>query len=455
MNGSASGSERRVRDRVVLERKVQLRYDKFQDFLSEIAGNISPGGMFVRSDDPQDIGDQFEFECSLADGYPLIGGRAEVVWRRSASTAADQPSGMGVRFLHLRDKSEGLIRRIVEQRIQAGEETFDLADKPADEKVVMTPEPPPRPKPPPVAPGARSPAPERARSGIAVEASPLQAPRASAPRPSVAPPSPKTPVARRTPASPLPAPRSVASAPPRPARKAVRPNSSAAARRPSARRRSRKPLGILRLLELVLFSGLAGAFMVLIFNQYWVRPRIERLEAKLEELTGSSSVGRAPGFARAEPDSMQPSAQSEPDRPLAETVPEAGGELQEFPAPAAAPRPRPSPQAAVQSWARAWSEKRVEDYLSCYAPDFVPASGVPRALWEERRRSRLLKQGAIRVAVVSFQVEELSPSEARVVFTQSYQSDVYRDRVRKLLRLTWNDERWQIAEESVIRQLPW
>jgi hypothetical protein len=97
----------------------------------------------------------------------------------------------------------------------------------------------------------------------------------------------------------------------------------------------------------------------------------------------------------------------------------------------------------------------VDDYLAYYAPDFVPASGLSRAVWEERRRSRLLKQGAIRVTVVSLQVEELSPSESRVMFTQSYQSDVYRDRVRKLLRLTWNGEHWRIAEESVIRQLPW
>ena len=49
----------------------------------------------------------------------------------------------------------------------------------------------------------------------------------------------------------------------------------------------------------------------------------------------------------------------------------------------------------------------------------------------------------------------LNETEQRVSFTQSYRSNTYRDRVRKAMRLAWEDGGWRILEESVIRQLPW
>lgn len=200
-------------------------------------------------------------------------------------------------------------------------------------------------------------------------------------------------------------------------------------------------------------SVIAGAFMVLVFNQYWVRPRIEILEARLEELIGESGVPSPEVVAQREVAARE-AAEAEPS---AEARSEVSQQASESPTGSEERETiaSTSPEEAVRGWARAWSEQRVDDYLSYYSPDFVPASGASRLAWEERRRQRLLGQGAIRVAVVSLQVEDVAPDEARVTFTQSYRSNTYQDRVRKTLLMSRIGGRWLIDEEVVIRQLPW
>ena len=477
MGGPASDLEKRVVDRVDVNRSVQLRFDKFQEFLTEIAGNISPGGMFVRSDDPHEPGEQFEFECSLADGFPLVSGRAEVVWVRRASTTASEASGMGVRFVHLRDRSEELIRRIVEERLKAGEEPFQLESESHDSRLSSQPEPEPESdsvpaglkvseeifaaterlveeEPDQSTPESASGEPEL--EWIAAEEVASRVPRAD-PGKRIEPSTPSTehPEARsvspavnipeaRPSLRPVAPPQALRELTPAPAAVPVPPVAAVAGK---PRRRPPR-LAFRRLLELVLFSILTGACMVLLFNQYWVRPRVERLEASLEELTGSSRVGGPPG-------SKLVAERAEPQAVAADGAADLG---ETSTAPVTATGPRPSTERARQTvldWAKAWSEQRVDDYLSFYASDFTPASGLPRAAWEARRRDRLLRQGVIRVSVVALDVEELSANELQLAFTQSYQSDTFRDRVRKNLRMVWQDGAWKIAEETVIRQLPW
>ena len=214
-------------------------------------------------------------------------------------------------------------------------------------------------------------------------------------------------------------------------------------------------------MELFVFALIVGGATVLIFNQYWVRPRIERLETRLEDLTGNSRVGGPPGRRWATDPvaaSEDPAAAATPPV-LPESGPSSSAQAARPVEPADQP-PRPADRAAkaaeaVQSWARAWSERRVDDYLASYSAGFTPASRLSREEWEARRRDRLQNRGSIRVAVVSMEIAEISETEIRATFTQSYRSDVFRDRVRKTLRLVWEDEAWKIAEETVVRQLPW
>jgi uncharacterized protein (TIGR02266 family) len=454
-----------------LDRAVQLKFGKFQDFLTEIAGNISPGGMFVRSDDPLAIGERFEFQCELADGYPLVSGQAEVVWVRHLSTSVEEPCGMGARFLQLWDGSEELIRRIVEERIKAGESTYDLevdgkrsgvgteeaepfqqlseeilavTSNPVEEEAVSRP---------PEEPATELPV-EKALDEASLTSS-LEAPHTTPTKGeepevlTIADEEPVVPVAEPA-SSPLSQ---------RPISEAATPPLPDPVTGVGQARSPRRRIGFGRLLELLLIAVPVGFFLVLLLNQLWARPQVEELEGKLGELTGSSRVGGAPGFGQVDPvagadEQAEPSSSSAPVGASGKVLATVTGPSDGLDEVGVVPAEE-LVREVVQKWAGAWSGGRVGEYLSYYSAGFLPASGGTRAAWEARRRERLLRPGSIRVAVVSVEVERVSASEMRVTFTQSYQSDTFRDRVRKTLRMVSQDGAWKIAEELVVRQLPW
>lgn len=112
-----SGSQRYKR--VDLQQKVSLKFKEFQGFITEYSENLSAGGMFIRTDEPQAPGSIFDFEFTLGEDYTLIHGLGEVVWVRDEDEGFDRPAGMGVRFLSLDEKSRDLIDRMVAERLAA------------------------------------------------------------------------------------------------------------------------------------------------------------------------------------------------------------------------------------------------------------------------------------------------------------------------------------------------
>ncbi len=115
----------------------------------------------------------------------------------------------------------------------------------------------------------------------------------------------------------------------------------------------------------------------------------------------------------------------------------------------AAPATRPAQLRLVDEWARAWSEQRVDDYLDAYSARFTPDGGLDRAGWERRRRGRVLAPQRIEVALALVELEELGADSSRVRFVQAYESDSYRDVVRKVLELEREADGWKIVRESV------
>jgi uncharacterized protein (TIGR02266 family) len=93
---------------------VRYRYETFIDFVETQSMNVSRSGMFIGSKSSVPIGTAIDFEFSLADGFPLLRGKAEVV-RISTS-----PPGVGVRFNQLDEPSRKLIDRIVEINAEEG-----------------------------------------------------------------------------------------------------------------------------------------------------------------------------------------------------------------------------------------------------------------------------------------------------------------------------------------------
>jgi len=125
------------------------------------------------------------------------------------------------------------------------------------------------------------------------------------------------------------------------------------------------------------------------------------------------------------------------------------------PAPAPAPTPAPAPAdngdkakvtAAVEGWARAWSEQDVKGYLAHYAPDFEVPKGASRGSWEKERAERIEKPKSIEVAVQNLEVK-VNGDTATATFKQSYKSDTLKSHNTKTLKLERAGDKWLIKQE--------
>lgn len=111
----SEGDERRRFPRTPLSLLVQYRFNSFEDFLAEYSVNISPGGMFIKTDKPLDEGAMVYLQFSLKDGSRLIEGMGRVV-RVNPAGVKDRIPGMGVEFVNFDEESMTLINEICAQR---------------------------------------------------------------------------------------------------------------------------------------------------------------------------------------------------------------------------------------------------------------------------------------------------------------------------------------------------
>ena len=106
--------------------------------------------------------------------------------------------------------------------------------------------------------------------------------------------------------------------------------------------------------------------------------------------------------------------------------------------------------AALDAWAAAWSEQNIASYLDAYASAFAPSNGQSRAAWKVQRQSRLSRPKFIRIDIDAPTVEFFAPDNVTIMFTQSYTSDTYSDRVLKAIDMSLVAGRWQIVRETTI-----
>ena len=105
--------------------------------------------------------------------------------------------------------------------------------------------------------------------------------------------------------------------------------------------------------------------------------------------------------------------------------------------------------AAVNGWAKAWSNKNPDAYLAYYAPTFQVPGGEARANWEATRRDRILRPKLIDVTVGSPKVSFDANGRAVVKFRQGYKSDALSTSGAKTLTLVKNNGNWQIVQERM------
>jgi ketosteroid isomerase-like protein len=102
--------------------------------------------------------------------------------------------------------------------------------------------------------------------------------------------------------------------------------------------------------------------------------------------------------------------------------------------------------AAVEGWAKAWSNQDVKGYLGYYAPDFEVPKGESRSGWEKQRSERISRPKSIAVEAKILH-ETVSGNDATVTIRQSYRSDTLKSNTTKTLKLVKHGDRWQIKQE--------
>lgn len=105
-------------------------------------------------------------------------------------------------------------------------------------------------------------------------------------------------------------------------------------------------------------------------------------------------------------------------------------------------------QQAVQTWAKAWSQKNMSQYLAAYAPSFDPPGGLSRKAWEQERRDRIVSKNKISVTLSKL-TAQVNGNTASVGFVQSYKADQLAVSSHKTLKMVKRGDQWLITQESV------
>ncbi len=107
--------------RTLLSLKIRYKSATLEDFIERYSMDISRGGVFIKAKRPLAVGTLLKFEFMLQDQSTLIHGVGRVAWRREEADAdANNPSGMGIKFIKMDPESRSVVQRIVEDRARPG-----------------------------------------------------------------------------------------------------------------------------------------------------------------------------------------------------------------------------------------------------------------------------------------------------------------------------------------------
>ena len=103
-------------------------------------------------------------------------------------------------------------------------------------------------------------------------------------------------------------------------------------------------------------------------------------------------------------------------------------------------------RAIVFSWAEAWSNKDIINYMAYYSPKFK-AGNINYQLWRGKKSEVFKRPGAISVEILDLWVF-VEGHYATASFIQKYKDAIYSDVGEKVLNLIYTNGRWQIVSEK-------
>jgi len=109
------GSEPATRREERIQKTLPLSFKNPQSFVNAYTGNINSIGLFIRTKNPLNRGEQFLLKLQLPGLSEPMKLKAEVVWKReSAEDTKGKPSGMGIKFCEMAEKNSEILRNYIE-----------------------------------------------------------------------------------------------------------------------------------------------------------------------------------------------------------------------------------------------------------------------------------------------------------------------------------------------------
>ena len=108
----AAEEERRQHPRVPFVQMIRYRYENKEELKQQLAADISLGGMFLQTDEPEPLGTLLHFEFE-AEGAHVFSGFGKVVRVNLPDGGEQMDPGMGIEFLKLTDESKVLLRTLL------------------------------------------------------------------------------------------------------------------------------------------------------------------------------------------------------------------------------------------------------------------------------------------------------------------------------------------------------
>lgn len=96
-----------------VELDVHMKDFSFIKTTEESAVNLSPGGAFIKMDDPYPSGTLVKFKIRTPDDS-VIDGVGKVAWLRKKEAGDTEPSGVGIKFLKMSDEGRNMLEKVLE-----------------------------------------------------------------------------------------------------------------------------------------------------------------------------------------------------------------------------------------------------------------------------------------------------------------------------------------------------
>ena len=100
-----------VRKHPRVQKRLALTYQDHTGFVKAYTGNISQGGLFIKTKKPLENGEEFVLKLTLPGIPNALNIKSKVMWVRKEQTDVRRPAGMGVKFCKMPTEEYTLLKQ--------------------------------------------------------------------------------------------------------------------------------------------------------------------------------------------------------------------------------------------------------------------------------------------------------------------------------------------------------